>query len=100
PGEDGTGGTEVSGGGYSRVTTSATDWNAATLADPSVLDNANAIDFGSASGANWGTIVAVGLYDASTAGNFLGAFDRASNVTVNDGDSFSIAAGDFDLKAD
>ncbi|MFP3325190.1 hypothetical protein R0K05_19210, partial [Planococcus sp. SIMBA_160] len=75
-------------------------WNAATLADPSVLDNANAIDFGSASGANWGTIVAVGLYDASTAGNFLGAFDLASNVTVNDGDSFSIAAGDFDLKAD
>lgn len=99
PGEDGTGGTEVSGGGYARESTASTDWNAATLADPSELTNANAIDFGTTT-ASWGTVVAVGFYDASTGGNFLGAFDLTTSKAVNNGDAVSFPAGELKLRAD
>lgn len=99
PGEDGTGGTEVSGGGYAREATTAADWNTATLADPSVIDNANAIDFGTAT-ADWGTITAAGLYDAATGGNMIIAGDLAANKTITNGDSFQFAVGDFNITLD
>lgn len=99
PGEDGTGGTEVSGGSYAREATAALDWNAASSADPSVADNANAIDFGTAT-ADWGTVVAAGFYDAATAGNMLAAFNLSTNKVVSNGDSFQFSAGDLDISFD
>lgn len=99
PGEDGTGATEVSGGSYAREATAATDWNTASNADPSELTNANDIDFGTTT-ASWGTVVAAGLYDASTGGNFLGAFDLTTSKTIGNGDAVSFPAGEFKLRAD
>lgn len=68
--DDGTGFTELSGGGYARVVTAVGDWATPTPAAPSVIQNANPIVFPNST-AVWGTITAFGLYDAITAGNLL-----------------------------
>ena len=73
----GSGFTEVSGGAYARVATAAGDWNSATGSAPSSISNLNALTFPTAT-ADWGTIIAFGLYDASTAGNLL-AWDFFGN---------------------
>lgn len=99
PAEDGTGGTEVSGGSYARVSTAAGDWNAATSADPSLLDNANAITFPQATG-SWGTVTSFGLYDASSGGNFLGASALDTNKSPTSGDTPEFAAGELNLTLD
>lgn len=67
--DDGTGGIEVSGGGYARVATSAASWQAAT-APPPLIANSAGLAF-PAEGSAWGTIVAAGLYDAASGGNLL-----------------------------
>jgi hypothetical protein len=67
--DSGAGAVEVSGGSYARVATSAGSWNAAT-APPPLIANAAAITFPTAT-ADWGTVVAAGLYDAATGGNLL-----------------------------
>lgn len=66
---DAGGGTEVSGGGYARkaVTNDATNWPAASGGSKA---NGTAIAFPEAT-ANWGTVVAWGLFDASSDGNLL-----------------------------
>ena len=66
----GTGFTEVSGGSYARVAASGSVWNAASGSDPSTITNASAVTFPTST-ASWGNVIAVGLYDASTAGNLL-----------------------------
>lgn len=99
PGEDGTGGTEVSGGSYARVATVAGDWNAATSADPSVVDNANAVTFPEATGA-WGTVVGFGLFDAATVGNYLGGNTFGTSKAPTSGDTPEFAAGDLDVTLD
>jgi hypothetical protein len=66
----GTGFTEVSGGAYARVATSGATWAAPSGSAPSSISNAAAITFPQAT-ANWGTVIAFGLYDAPTGGNLL-----------------------------
>jgi len=63
------GGTEVGGGGYTRVavTNNTTNWPAAASG---TKRNASTITFPEAT-ATWGTIVAIGILDAATAGNLL-----------------------------
>jgi hypothetical protein len=63
------GGTEVTGGSYARVafTNNATNWPAASSG---LKQNGVAINFAQAS-ADWGTVVAFGIFDASTSGNLL-----------------------------
>lgn len=102
PAEDGTNVTEPSAGGYARVATSASDWNAATDADPSVVDNAETIAFPAAT-ANWlsgADITHFVLFDASTSGNVLafGALDTAKAVLS--GDTLSFAAGNLNASLD
>jgi len=77
--------TEPSGNNYARVATAASDWNAATSADPSVVDNANAITFPQASG-SWGTCTHAVIFDASSGGNVIGiaALAVAKTPTAND----------------
>ena len=99
PGEDGTGGTEVSGGSYARQSTAASDWNDATNADPSEATNATEIDFGTATAA-WGTVTSVGFYDASTGGNMLLAADLTSSKTIDSGDAFVFPIGELKIRAD
>ena len=73
----GTGFTEVTGGGYARVATTAATWNAAAGSSPSTISNGAAITF-PAPTANWGNALAFGLYDAPTVGNLL-AWDYLGN---------------------
>lgn len=100
---DGDAGTEVSGGSYARVQVNqdgATQpyWNAPIDdAGPQVIDNAGEIVFPQAT-ADWGTVTAVGIYDAATGGNLLYHGSLATSKSVTTNDTFKFAAGDLDLK--
>lgn len=102
PAEDGTNITEPSAGAYARVQTAAVDWNAATDADPSVVTNANAITFPTAT-ATWvagADLTHFVLFDASTAGNALGSGALSVAKPVTDGDTAEIGAGDASASLD
>ena len=88
---DAGGGTEVTGGSYARlaVTNDATNFPAAVAGAKS---NGVALTMVTAS-ANWGTIVAYALFDASSAGNMIGWADLTSSVIINNGDTLRFAAG-------
>ena len=89
---DAGGGTEVSGNGYSRQTVA---WDTAT-GTGGTTDNTGAVSF-TATGGNFGTIVAIGIHDASSGGNLLWHGALSANKTVNDGDTLEFAAGAIDL---
>ena len=102
PSETGTGVTEPSGGAYARKSTVAADWATATSADPSVILNANAITFVQAS-ADWlvgANLTHVVLYDAVTAGNYLGFGTITTPKPVLNGDTAEIAAGQISISLD
>ena len=90
---DAGGGTEVSGGSYARQTFSL------DAASGGATANSADITFPEAT-ADWGTIVAVGIFDAATAGNLLMWGNLAASKTVNNGDTFKINAGDLDITVD
>jgi hypothetical protein len=92
--DDATAEVEVSGGSYARIaiTNNATNFPASTIvAHVATKTNGTAIDWGTAS-ANWGTIVGVALYDASTGGNLGYWGPLSASKTVNLGDSFKVNA--------
>lgn len=102
PTETGSNVTEPSGGSYARVATAASDWNAATNADPSVVSNANAITFPQAT-ADWvsgSNLTYFVLYDASSSGNVLGSGALTTAKPVLNGDTASFAAGDLTASLD
>lgn len=86
---DAGGGTQVTGAGYAR--------QAITFGAPSggAISNTSAVSF-TASGGNYGTVVAVGIFDASTGGNLL-AWDGITSATINDGDTLNFPIGDIDI---
>jgi hypothetical protein len=90
---DAGGGTEVSGGSYAR--------QAVTLAAASAGATQNSADitFPTAT-ADWGTIVAAGLFDAASAGNLLAWNNLTASKTVNNGDTFKITAGSLTISVD
>ena len=68
---DSGGGTEVSGGSYARAQLDPGDANwAAPSAGDGKTTNAAIITFPAPS-ANWGTVLAFGIFDAASAGNLL-----------------------------
>tara|TARA_R110002126_G_scaffold204673_1_gene352052 strand:- start:149 stop:529 length:381 start_codon:yes stop_codon:yes gene_type:complete len=89
---DGGGGTEISGNAYVReaVAMSVTGDNAT---------NTGAIEWPTASG-TWGTIVAVGVFDALSAGNLIAYGNLTVSKTITSGDVFRIPAGDLDITMD
>lgn len=99
PADDGTGGVEVTGGSYGRqaVTNNATEFPAATGANPSKVENANAITFATAT-ADWGTVLGYGLYDSSSGGTLYWFDVFSTSVVVSNGKTFSIAANDLNLE--
>lgn len=102
PGVDGQSITEPSGGGYARESTAAADWDAATNANPSVKQNGNAIDFGTAS-ATWlsgNNLTHFALWrsaSGTTEADFLygGALTTAKPVTS--GDPVQFPVGDLQV---
>lgn len=84
---DAGGGTEVTGGSYARVSiaNNLTNFPAASGGSKS---NAAAVTWPTA-GASWGTVVAVGVFDAPTGGNLL-YWTTITNKIVDSGDTISI----------
>jgi hypothetical protein len=69
----GTSAVEVSGGSYARIgITSSSGWSAISGAPsaPAQISNSGVVTFVTPTG-SWGTVVAIGIYDALTAGNLL-----------------------------
>lgn len=105
PAEDGTNITEPVDGegagvdGYARVETAASDWNAATDADPSVVTNAEIVAFPTATG-TWlpdgegggESFTHFALFDAAEGGNYLGKGALNTPKPTLDGDTASFPA--------
>lgn len=89
---DSGGGTEVSTGGYTRQ--SVTFGAAATPGG--TTSNTNTVSW-TASGANYGTVTSIGIFDASTTGNLLWWGPLTASKTVNDGDTLQFTAGNIAL---
>lgn len=85
------GGTEVAGGSYARVavTNDGTRWSAPAAG---VVSNLLAVVFAQAT-ALWGTVVAVGIFDAAAAGNLLDFANLTTPRTIQNGDTFSFSIG-------
>ena len=86
------GGTEVSGGAYARQTATFT----VSGTNPTTASNTAAIEYPTAT-ANYGTVVAVGILDASSGGNLLAYSTLDSSKVVSSGDVFRFNAGDLDI---
>lgn len=89
---DAGGGTEVTGSGYARQ-----DITFGT-ASSGTISNTVAVSF-TASGGNFGTITAVGIFDASSSGNLL-AWKTITSVVINNGDTLNFPIGDIDVSLD
>ncbi len=86
------GGTEVSGGGYVRKTSTFN----VTGTNPTTASNAGAVEYPTAT-ANYGTVVAVGIFDALSSGNLLAYANLTESKVVSTGDVFRFNAGDLDV---
>jgi len=93
PNDNGTGGTEVSGGGYAR--------QAVTFGAPSngSMSNSADITFPLAT-ANWGTIVGFGIFDAATGGNLLYFGSLTTSKSIESGDQLRFPAGNLTITED
>lgn len=89
---DSGGGTEVSTGGYSRQSVT---FDAAS-SPGGTTSNSGAVSF-TASGADYGTVTHIGIFDASTSGNLLWHGALTASKTVADGDTLEFSAGNIDL---
>lgn len=97
PGVDGQTANEVSGGSYARVakTSDTTNWGAATNADPSVIANATAITFPTATG-SWGTVSHFGIWNHASntaAANFVAATALTASQAIASTNTASFAVG-------
>ncbi len=98
---DGTGLVEVSGGSYARQALGSKGATSTSGSGTTAVRQASAsatITFPTAT-ANWGTIVGVALYDASSAGNLLAYGDLSASQVVNSGNTFQLNAGSLTFQA-
>lgn len=95
PSDDaGTGAVEVTGGSYARASiTTTTGWSSISGAPGSAaqISNGASVTFATPT-ANWGTIVADGIYDAAAGGNLL-YWNTIANQPINTGVVASFSAG-------
>jgi hypothetical protein len=87
------GGTEVSGSGYTRIATGTLSGSGTAT----TFTNAAAIEFGAASGGNWGPIGWAAIFDASTSGNMIAWAPLTTAKAINDGDIFRIPANSLSI---
>ena len=83
-------GTEVSGGSYAR--------QSITFGAPSngVSTNSAAVEFPQCT-STWGTVIHIGILDASTSGNLYYHTALDSSKTIETGDVFKIAIGNLSV---
>lgn len=89
---DSGGGTEVSTGGYARQSVS---FDAAS-SPGGTTSNSGEVSF-TASGADYGTVTHMGIFDAASSGNLLWHGALTASKTVADGDTLTFAVGNIDL---
>lgn len=89
---DSGGGTEVTGGGYARQSVTF----AAASSPGGTTSNTNAPSF-TASGAAYGVVTHIGIFDASTAGNLLWHGAMTASKDIQDGDTLEFSIGNIDL---
>jgi hypothetical protein len=92
---DSGGGTAVTGGSYARLAITNNTTNFPNASGGSKT-NGTAFTWGAAS-ANWGTVVAMGFFDASTSGNLLAWADLTVSKAVNSGDIASFPASSITI---
>lgn len=80
------GGTEVATARIS-LTNNSTSWSAAAS---QVKRNAATVDWGTAA-SDWGAILGIGIFDASSGGNLLAYGDLSTPRTILTGNPFSLA---------
>lgn len=91
-----TGASELSGNGYARVAIApgTGTWSApATNGSVREISNSGAVTFPTATGADWAAATYFGIWDASSAGNFIRGAALGASKTVQVGDTASFAAG-------
>lgn len=88
--------TEPSGNGYARAAVSTTGGFSAPTA-AGVVSNIADIVFAAASGAGWGTVTYVAIFDALTGGNMLYHGALGASKAVGAGDVFKILAGQLSV---
>ena len=86
-----TGGTQVTGGSYARQTAVFSGAASGTTSNTANIDFA---------GMPAATTVAIGVFDALTAGNLLLWGTLTANKTTDAGDTLRIATGDLDISID
>ena len=91
PGDTG-GGTEVSGGGYARQSVAFT-------VSGDTASNTAALEYPTAT-APYGTVTAVGVFDAATGGNLIAYATLTTSKTIDTGDVLRLPAGDLDITLD
>jgi hypothetical protein len=96
PTDNGAGLSEPAGNGYARVETTEADWN---VAAGGLLDNANVITLGPATGA-WGTLTHFALFDAPTGGHLLVHGALAQPKALENEDWARFASGELQVALD
>lgn len=89
---DSGGGTEVSTGGYARQSVT---FDAASSPGGTTSNN-NVVSF-TASGAGYGTVSHIGIFDNVSGGNLLWHGSMTASKTVADGDTLEFSVGNIDL---
>lgn len=90
--DDTGGGTEVSTGGYARQSVTF----AAASSPGGTTSNNNVVSF-TASGAGYGTVSHIGIFDNVSGGNLLWHGSMTASKTVADGDTLEFSVGNIDL---
>jgi len=90
--DDTGGGTEVSTGGYARQSVTF----GAASSPGGTTSNTNTVSF-TASGAGYGTVSHIGIFDNSSGGNLLWHGSMTASKSVADGDTLEFSIGNIDL---
>lgn len=94
PNFDGSNFTEPVGGGYARQSVTASSfWSSIS----GVVTSLSAVDF-LASGASWGTVTHVGVFDALSGGNLLWFLALEASENIQDGDDSHFLTGNLQLE--
>jgi hypothetical protein len=103
------GGTEVSGNAYARVsvTSGTTNWSntqnsgtGASTGTGGTTQNLTTFTFPTPTPSGWGTVVAVGVFDASSAGNLLWYTTLTTSKLINAGDVVDFPAASLTFQVD
>jgi hypothetical protein len=92
---DSGGGTEVSGGSYSRESVGFT----VSGTSPCTASNSAEVEFPVATAA-WGTIVAASIYDSASGGNMIAYANLTTSKTIDSGDVLRFNTGTLTITLD